>query len=206
MEICFTKIRVKTKKQFKEEITMLKKTGGVLLLVAALSTSTFAGFEFHGYARAGAMLNGKNALAGKGATDQGTFDLNGPAIPFLHNVGRLGNENNNYLEAELTNTFKAGSTNAAIKMRLASKDYEYGSYPVGGDTENNLFIRELYTEMNGSSFAPKSTLWAGKRFAGKELLPYIIAQVLGAIFAGLVLYLIASGKEGFGIVQYKSFA
>ncbi len=147
---------------------MLKKTAGVLLLVAALSTSTFAGFEFHGYARAGAMLNGKNALAGKGATDQGTFDLNGPAIPFLHNVGRLGNENNNYLEAELTNTFKAGSTNAAIKMRLASKDYEYGSYPVGGDTENNLFIRELYTEMNGTSFAPKSTLWAGKRFYGRD--------------------------------------
>ena len=39
-------------------------------------------------------------------------------------------------------------------------------------------------------------LWAGKRFPSKELLPYIIAQVGGAIVASLVIYLIASGKFG----------
>jgi aquaporin Z len=40
-------------------------------------------------------------------------------------------------------------------------------------------------------------LWAGGRFAGKDLLPYIVAQVLGAVVAGGVLYIIASGKAGF---------
>lgn len=37
-------------------------------------------------------------------------------------------------------------------------------------------------------------LWAGKRFPGSELLPYIVAQVLGAIGAAVAIYIIASGK------------
>lgn len=42
-------------------------------------------------------------------------------------------------------------------------------------------------------------LWAGGRFAGKELPAYIVAQVLGGIVAGGVIYLIASGKAGFDV-------
>lgn len=42
-------------------------------------------------------------------------------------------------------------------------------------------------------------LWAGKRFPASELLPYVIAQVAGAIIGAGVLYLIASGKAGFDI-------
>ncbi len=40
-------------------------------------------------------------------------------------------------------------------------------------------------------------LWAGGRFDSRELVPYIVSQVIGAILAGGALYLIASGKEGF---------
>lgn len=42
-------------------------------------------------------------------------------------------------------------------------------------------------------------LWAGGRFPANQLLPYIVAQTLGAIVGGGVLYLIASGKAGFDL-------
>ena len=42
-------------------------------------------------------------------------------------------------------------------------------------------------------------LWAGGRFPAAQLLPYIVAQVLGALAAGGVLLVIASGRDGFEV-------
>jgi aquaporin Z len=47
-------------------------------------------------------------------------------------------------------------------------------------------------------------LWAGGRFPANKLAPYIVAQVLGAIAAGGVLYVIASGAPEFDVA--KGFA
>ena len=55
--------------------------------------------------------------------------------------------------------------------------------------------------ISGGHFNPAVSigLWAGGRFPGGQLFPYIVAQVAGGIAAAAVLYLIASGKAGFDL-------
>lgn len=62
--------------------------------------------------------------------------------------------------------------------------------------------------ISGGHFNPAVSfgLFAGGRFDGKQLFPYIISQVLGAIAAAGVLYLIASGNADFAIDNTKAGA
>ena len=62
--------------------------------------------------------------------------------------------------------------------------------------------------ISGGHFNPAVSfgLWAGGRFSATELLPYIIAQCVGAIAAAGTLYTIASGKAGFIIDNTKAGA
>ncbi len=62
--------------------------------------------------------------------------------------------------------------------------------------------------ISGGHFNPAVSfgLWAGGRFSAKELVPYIIAQCVGAIAAAGTLFAIASGKAGFAIDATKAGA
>ncbi|KQB43183.1 MIP family channel protein [Flavobacterium daejeonense] len=64
--------------------------------------------------------------------------------------------------------------------------------------------------ISGGHFNPAVSfgLWAGGRFSGRDLIPYIISQCVGAVAAASVLYTIASGKAGFIIdnTQAGAFA
>ena len=55
--------------------------------------------------------------------------------------------------------------------------------------------------ISGCHLNPAVTLglWVGKRFPAKDVLPYWVAQVIGAIAAAGVLFVIASGKAGFDV-------
>jgi len=53
--------------------------------------------------------------------------------------------------------------------------------------------------ISGGHFNPAVTmgLFAGGRFPAKDVIPYVVVQVIGGIAAAAVLYLVASGKAGF---------
>ncbi|MHC5849581.1 aquaporin [Nostoc sp.] len=53
-----------------------------------------------------------------------------------------------------------------------------------------------FGHISGGHFNPAVSfgLWAGKRFAGSDLLPYIASQVIGAVVGAGIIYLIAYNK------------
>lgn len=60
--------------------------------------------------------------------------------------------------------------------------------------------------ISGAHFNPAVSLglWAGGRFSTRELVPYIVAQILGGIAGAAILYTIASGKPGFELGSFAA--
>lgn len=111
-------------------------------------------FEFHGYGRSGILLNTNNNLK--------------KADPFQKQaVGRLGNEGDTYIEAELVKNFYMDNGSwAKWHIMFAHGDSEYN------DWSNGTALRQAYAEMgNLPTFTgafKDSTIWAGKRFYNRR--------------------------------------
>src|SRR5512139_2776875 len=107
------------------------------------------------------------------------------------------------LVAELLGTFwlVLGGCGSAV---LAAAFPELGIGFVGVSLAFGLTVvtgAYAFGPVSGGHFNPAVSfgLWAGGRFPASQLLPYIVAQVVGAVVAAGVLYLIASGKAGFDL-------
>jgi maltoporin len=135
---------------------MNSKTGraiALLAVTAALTTTTvFAdnAFEFKGYTRAGVLYN--SSLKYVDGVDK-------------EHVGRLGNESDLYVEAELIKSVKAGQTWSKYHLLMAGGTT---NFPTWDDAASGLHIRNAFVEIGGAEFAPSATFWVGKRFYGRD--------------------------------------
>ncbi|TCT91667.1 sucrose porin [Gibbsiella quercinecans] len=119
------------------------------------------GFEFHGYARSGLSTNGspRSSLVdiGPGMTPAGSTG---------GHVGRLGNEDDTYVEMKLEHKQKLdnGAT-TRFKVMMADGQRSYNDWTA---STSDLNVREAFVELGSlPSFTgalKDSTIWAGKRF------------------------------------------
>lgn len=107
------------------------------------------------------------------------------------------------LVAEFIGTFwlVLGGCGSAV---LAASFPEYGIGFVGVSLAFGLTVLTMayaIGHISGCHLNPAVSfgLWVGGRFSSKELLPYIVVQVLGGLLGAFILYLIASGKAGFDV-------
>ncbi len=114
----------------------------------------------------------------------------------------------NKLGAEFIGTFwlVLGGCGSAV---LAAAFPELGIGFAGVALAFGLTVLTLvygFGHISGAHFNPAVSvgLWLGGRFDGKELFPYIVAQVLGGITGAAVLYIIATGKAGFELGGFAS--
>ncbi|MCQ1057581.1 carbohydrate porin [Photobacterium sp. ZSDE20] len=119
-------------------------------------------FEFHGYARSGLLINDDL----NGATGTGPYMTAAGAIGAP--VGRLGVEDDHYVEANLIHKrFADDGSSALFRIMLADSTETNNEWTA---SESQLNVRQVYSELNRLSMFSESeafseaTFWAGKRF------------------------------------------
>ncbi|MGY5955781.1 Carbohydrate porin [Kosakonia sp. BK9b] len=122
-------------------------------------SSDEGGFEFHGYARSGLLMNNSAAKTQGGPTVTPAGETGG-------HVGRLGNEPDTYVEMNLEHkqTLANGAT-TRFKVMLADGQKTYNDWTA---SSSDLNLRQAFTEIGHlpsfSGAFKDSTVWAGKRF------------------------------------------
>lgn len=138
----------------------------VALTFGAQSLYADNSFEFHGYARGGMTMTWgfqniyKSNPWGIDGGDQGVAE---------HYIGRLGNEgNDNYAESEFVDKSVAADGSWAKYHIMFATRYQndFQSYPTASNM--TFLVRQLYAEMGGFSWDPKSTYWVGKKYNGRD--------------------------------------
>lgn len=117
------------------------------------------GFEFHGYARSGLLMNDSATSTQGGPTVTPAGETGG-------HVGRLGNEPDTYVEMNLEHkqTLANGAT-TRFKVMLADGQRTYNDWSADS---SDLNVRQVFTELGHlptfTGAFKDATVWAGKRF------------------------------------------
>ncbi|GAA4495915.1 carbohydrate porin [Pseudaeromonas paramecii] len=124
-------------------------------------TELLSGLEFHGYARSGLLIN-----------DQASGSKGGPYLTPAGSVGgavgRLGNEDDTYMELNLEHkSHLDNGTSTRYKIMLADSQESSNDWTA---STSSLNVRQVFAELGslpsfaGSPTFKDATLWAGKRF------------------------------------------
>ncbi|MBT9317930.1 aquaporin Z [Leptothoe spongobia] len=104
-----------------------------------------------------------------------------------------------------------GCGSAVLAAVFTAGEYNIGIGLVGVSLAFGLTVMTMayaIGHISGCHLNPAVSfgLWACKRFPSSELLPYIIAQVIGAIIGAGIIMIIASGQAGFELIGSNPLA